>query len=178
MSTIYTEENGRYTLDCTSALWSTDRIHNYYQGGRCEYGCLGFLKDVDFAIESEKYIILVEYKNAKFSGASNPTAFNPIDDNSLISVARKFFDSLHYLFLEGKEKPKKYVYIVEFPNDNSSSRLLLQNKLKDKLPFTLQSKLDGNKQLIEEVKVLNISEWNADPELGAYPISLIEGSTT
>ena len=35
---------------------------------------------------------LVEYKNAKIVGASNPGAFNPAEDNRLTSIARKYFD--------------------------------------------------------------------------------------
>lgn len=179
MVAIYTEENGQYTLDCSSALWSTDQIHSCYQGGKRAYGCIGFLKDVDFVIESSDYLILVEYKNAKIVGASNPGAFNPAEDNRLTSIARKYFDSLHWLLLKGKDKPKKYVYIVEYPGDNSTSRLMLRNKLKDKLPFTMQSRItDAGRNLIDEVKVVNIAEWNADPELCLYPILSVSHSVT
>ena len=114
MAVIYTEENGQYTLDCSSAIWSTDRIHDCYQGGTDAYGNIGFLCDVDFVIESQDYIILVEYKNANIVAAANPGAFNPMDDNKLTNVAKKYFDSLHWLYLEGKDKPKKYVYKHRF----------------------------------------------------------------
>lgn len=178
MTVKYTEENGQYTLDCSSAIWSTDQINSCYQSGRQGCGCIGFLKDVDFVIESANYLILVEYKNANIPGAVNPGAFNPADDNKLISVARKYYDSLHWLFLAGKDKPKKYVYIVEYPNGNSTSRLLLRNKLKEKMPFTLQNQItSAGRKLIDEVKVVDISEWNSDPELSMYPILPVINST-
>ena len=171
MDMIYTEENGQYIFDCSSAIWSTDSIHDCYQGGRLVSGNIGFLCDVDFVIESPDYIILVEYKNANIAGASNPGAFNPAEETKLVNVARKFYDSLHWLFLKGKDKPKKYVYVVEYPSGNSTSRLLLRNKLKEKLPFTLQTNTTSvHRKIIDEVKVVDISEWNADAELGLYPI--------
>lgn len=179
MAVIYTEENGKYTIDCTAAIWSTDAIHDCYQGGRGACGNIGFLCDVDFVIETQDYIILVEYKNANIADAVNPGAFNPMTDQKLTNVARKFYDSLHWLFLEGKDKPKKYVYIVEYPNGNSSSRLLLRNKLKDRLPFALQNNATiTHRKIIDEVKVVDISEWNADDELGIYPIQPIIESVT
>ena len=172
MAIMYTEENGQYTLDCSAAIWSTDAIHSCYQDRGHVYGDIGFLCDVDFVIESPDYIILVEYKNANIPGAANPGAFNPMDKMKLINVAKKFYDSLHWLFLEGKDKPKKYVYVVEYPNGNSTSRLLLRNMLKDLLPFALQTNINSaQRKIIDEVKVVDISEWNADTELGMiYPI--------
>ena len=37
------------------------------------------ISDVDFLIEDDKYLYLVEYKNACVPGAANPEAFNPED---------------------------------------------------------------------------------------------------
>ena len=62
MAVIYTEENGQYTLDCTLAMWSTDQVHTYYQDSSHTYGNLSLLCDVDFVIENESHILLVEYK--------------------------------------------------------------------------------------------------------------------
>ena len=45
------------------------------------------LKDADFVIEDEKYIIIVEYKNADFSGASNPMAFKLEEDKRKNDIA-------------------------------------------------------------------------------------------
>ena len=179
MSIVYIEENGQYSLDCSKAIWSTDRIHSYYQDSDHQYGYIGFLCDVDFVIENEKNILLVEYKNASIPGAANPNAFRPENDNKLDNVAKKFYDSLHWLYLNGKDKPKKYIYILEYPTGNSSSRLMIRNKLKKKLPFVLQENFATmDRKIFDEVKVVDISEWNADEELGIYPLQPVSSSTT
>lgn len=54
MPEIYIEENGYYSIDCTAAVWSTNCIHDYYQNAGHKYGEIGFLKDTDFVIESDK----------------------------------------------------------------------------------------------------------------------------
>ena len=57
MSKVFVEENKVYQLDCSKALWATDAVHEVYRANK-----LG-LKDVDFIIEQDEDIILVEYKN-------------------------------------------------------------------------------------------------------------------
>ena len=171
MAVKYTEENGQYTIDCTAALWSTDEIHNCYQDRSHTYGMIGFLCDVDFIIETQPHILLVEYKNSAIQGAAHPERFNPSSENKLENVAMKLYYSSHWLYLMGKDKPKMLVYILEYPAGNSTSRLLIRNMLQQRLPFALQSKITGaGRKLIDEVKVLNISEWNSDAELGRYPL--------
>ena len=173
MEIKYKDENNNFSIDCTNAIWSTDKIHENYQY-TAKYGKIGFLCDVDWVIENEASVILVEYKNANIPNANNPSAFRPGEEKKLINVARKYFDSLHWLYLNGKDKPKKFVYVLEYPAGNSTSRNLIRNKLKDKLPFRLQHEIsDAGRKLIEEIKVVNIEEWNADPELGVYPIEEI-----
>ena len=125
MPEIYIEENGYYSIDCTAAVWSTNCIHDYYQDAGHKYGEIGFLKDTDFVIESDKAIYLVEYKNANVPGAAKPDAFRPEKDIILNKVAEKYFDTLHCLYLLGKNKPKKYIYVLEYPNGNSTSRLMM-----------------------------------------------------
>lgn len=175
MSVRYTEENGFYSIDCTSAVWSTNQIHEYYQNSSHMYGELGFLKDADFVIESSTTIYVVEYKNANIPGAAHPEAFRPERVNVLNKVAEKYYDTVHCLYLLGKSKPKKYIYILEYPAGNSTARLLVRNNLQKKLPFRLQAQLatDGQK-LIDEVKVVDIAEWNADLELGQFPIEEVD----
>ncbi len=175
MEVKYTEENKHYTIDCTAAVWSTNAIHDYYQNAEHKYGELNFLKDADYVIESDTTIFVVEYKNSDIPKASKPEKFKPENGNLLDSVAKKYFDTLHCLQILGKNKSKKYIYILEYPNGNVSSRLMVRNKLQNRLPFKLQKKLGtGEVKLIDEVKVVSIAEWNADPELGMYPISVIQ----
>lgn len=169
----YTEENGVYDLDCTAAVWSTNQLHNIYQDSEHKYGNLNFLCDADFIIETESNIFIVEYKNASIAGAAKPGAFHPDNADKLTKVAHKFFDSFHYLYLMGKEKAKKYIYLLEYPAGNSSSRLMIRNKLKDYLPFKLQQMQEcKGRKMIDEVKVVDIAEWNNDTELGKFPFQL------
>ena len=179
MAVQYIEENGVYAFDCTAAVWSTNQIHDYYQDQSHAYGELYFLCDVDLVIESNDYIFLVEYKNANVPGAANPGAFVPDSGNKLENVAKKYFNSMHWLYLAGKDKPKKYIYVLEYPAGNSTSRLLVRNKLMKKLPFALQNALNSaGRKLINEVRVLSIAEWNADAELGIYPLQPVTPTST
>lgn len=172
MDTVYIEENGVYMLDCTAAIWSTNQIHEHY--AQCVSG--SFLNDVDFVIETNDYLLLVEYKNANIPGAAHPEKFRPERNEKLENVAKKYYDSLHYLFLAGKDKPKQFIYIVEYPKGDPTSRKMLRNKLKDRLPFKMQSALFENRRMIEDVQVLNIQEWNADKLFGHFPISPVGGT--
>ncbi len=168
MSVIYTEENGRYNIDCTNAVWSSDSIHS-------DYHDVGIhLKDIDFVIEGEEYLLLVEYKNANIQGACNPQSFHPDSENKVEAVAKKYYDSLHYLTLMGKEKPKYYIYILEYPNGDIATRKRIRNLLIKELPFSLQKKLKNGVKLIERIDVLSIDEWNSNPIYCKYPIKEVE----
>ena len=165
---VFTEENGKYSLDCRKALWATDEIHSIYQQAGIH------LKDVDFVIETEDNLILIEYKNANISEAKNPEAFRPDGDRKVLAIAQKFCDSLHYLNLLNKDKPKEYVYILEYPHGDRISRLRLRNRIKRELPFSLPEYLGVKKKLIHEIKVYSIDEWNADSTYCNYPLLPIE----
>lgn len=164
MEKIFTEENNVYCVDCTDALWATDKIHDAYQQ------TAGSLNDVDFVIETEEKIIMMEYKNASISGAVHPERFQPATDKEINNVVKKFYDSLHYLTLLRKEKPKDFIYVLEYPNGDSVSRKMLRNRLKEKLPFQLQESVSKGIKLIDKVEVFSIDEWNQSAEYGAFPI--------
>ena len=85
-----TEENGVYQIDCTNAVWATDAIHQDYHDAGLH------IHDVDFLIENEDTIFLIEYKNANIPGAASPNSFQPASDQKVNNVVRKYFDSLHY----------------------------------------------------------------------------------
>lgn len=172
MDTVLIEENGVYGLDCTAAVWSTDQIHEQYAQNISG----SFLNDVDFVIETDAYLLLVEYKNANVPGAAHPERFKPGSNGKLENVARKYYDSLHYLFLLGKDKPKRFIYIVEYPGGDSASRKMLRNKLKERLPFNLQAAAHGDRHIIEDIQVLNIQEWNSDELFGRFPLSPIKST--
>ena len=122
MVKILYEENMKYGLHCDKAIWATTIQTVYHKAGLK-------LKDADFAIETEDYIILIEYKNADIKGAKKKKEFEPESEIVIDSVVQKFFDSLHYLTLMGKQKPVRYVYILEWPGGDSSMRRRLRNRM-------------------------------------------------
>ena len=158
-----------YYFDCTKSLWATDQLHQAY----CLTG--GSLNDVDLIIETEEKIIMMEYKNASISGAANPEAFQPGADKKINNVVKKFYDSLHYMYLLKKKKPKEFVYVLEYPNGDSVSRKMIRNRLKQKLPFKLQDLVEGNVKLIDKEEVVSINEWNQNGEYGMFPIKVKSG---
>lgn len=158
------EENGRYALDCHNALWATDQIHHTYQQARVR------LNDVDFVQETEDLLILVEYKNASIEGAAAPEAFKPQDDKRVDLIWRKYFDSLHYLALKGKTKPKHYVYILEYPKGDATARRRLRVRIKKDLPFSLHTVMGVEPEMISQFSVLSIQEWNEHELYGKFPL--------
>ncbi|MEA5024259.1 hypothetical protein SDC9_09369 [bioreactor metagenome] len=160
---IYIEENGIYQLDCSAALWSTDQIHTLYHAAGT------FLCDADFVAETEKFLVLIEYKNSSIPNAANPDRFKPSSPQKIDNIARKFYDSLHYLTLEEKNKPLRYVYIVEYPQAGVTERKMLRNAIANKLPFKMQQ--GKQRKLVDDFEVLSISEWNEHAEYAVFPLT-------
>ena len=163
------EEKGNYGIDCTSAVWASDEIHQAY------HDCgLSILCDADFVIETPDRILLVEYKNANVPEARahvpKGAEYNPLQPDKFNKLVRKYYDSLHYLRLLGKEQPIHYIFVLEYPKGDSASRKALRNRLKNNLPFKLQEMTDTGIKLIEAVDVVNIDEWNDDRVYGQFPI--------
>lgn len=173
MSYVFVEENGIYSIDCTNAVWATDKIHADYQKAGIH------IKDVDFLIETDSHLIMVEYKNADIPGVKKPEAFRPMEEKKILDVWRKFYDSLHYLRLLDKTKPVQYVYILEYPNGDETARKRLRNRLKLELPFVLQENIGKGVKLIDKVDVVSIKEWNENADYGMYPMMPVvsEGNT-
>lgn len=161
------EENGAYSIDCKAAVWATDKIHEDYHNAGIH------INDVDFLIENSTHILMVEYKNACLASAKNPEAFHPMEDKKISIITRKFYDSLHYLRLLDKTKPVWYIYILEYPNGDVTTRKRLRNRLKMELPFSLQKNIGNGKRLIDRVDVLSIDEWNADNQCGNFPVKRV-----
>lgn len=168
MAGFLIEEHSYFGIDCTKAVWATDEMHEVYHMSSVA------LSDADFVVETENLLLLVEYKNANVSNAlshANKTPkFNPANQSVFCRIVRKFYDSLHYLRLTGKDKPLHYVLVVEYPNDDDASRRALRNKLKMALPFALQEHFTSGIKLIETVDVVNINEWNDHPIYGQFPM--------
>lgn len=165
MSKVFIEENKVYKLDCSNALWATDEVHEVYRANKV------ILKDVDFIIEQDENLILLEYKNGNTVQAIEHG--NNFDPNTAIdSIVKKYFDALHYLSLLNKTKPKHYVWVLEYPHGSAVTRKLLRNKIIKQLPFQLQASLSDKIKLIESFEVLSIAEWNE--KYGQYPMSRVE----
>ena len=159
MNKVFVEENGVYQIDCTKALWATDAVHEIYRANKVG------LKDIDFIIEQEDNILLLEYKNAAIGRAvEHGSNFDP--------NAEKYFDTLHYLNLLGKTKRRHYVWVLEYPHGSSVTRKMLRNKIMKQLPFQLQTSLSDKVKIIESVDVMSIAEWNE--KYGEYPINKVE----
>ena len=167
MKNIFIEENGAYSIDCSNAVWATDEIHEDYHNAGMH------INDVDFLIENSTHILMVEYKNACLVNAEKPEAFQPMADKKILIAARKFYDSLHYLRLLDKNKLVQYIYILEYPNGDVTTRKRLRNRLKLELPFVLQDNIGNGKKLIDRVDVLSIDEWNADSQCGNFPVKRV-----
>lgn len=167
METLLIDENGEYGLDCTQAVWASDKMHEDYHRAKVQ------LSDADFLLEEANNILIVEYKNADTKKAREARyktpAFNPMDDKKFTSTVRKFYDLLHYIHLLGKNKPVKYVYVVEAPNSDAIMRKRLRARMKTLLPFALQENINTGISLIDKVDVLSINEWNMHDEYGKYP---------
>lgn len=85
-------------------------------------------------------------------------------------MVQKFYDSLHYLYLLGKDKPVCYIWVLESEKSDLTIRKRLRNRLRTALPFLLQENIGNGKKLIEQVDVVSIAEWNADQLYGKYPL--------
>ena len=92
-----------------------------------------------------------------------------MDDRIFSSIVRKFYDSYHYLYLLGKNKPVQYIYVVEAPNGDSTMRMRLRDRMKTLLPFALQNNVNTGIKLIDKVDVVSIKEWNENSTYGRYP---------
>lgn len=168
MTRIYREENQNCQFDFSKAVWASDELHEiYHKNG------IGILSDADFIAETESYILLVEYKNANISNAVMPEKFNPLDQRRENKIAFKFYDSWIYLTAIQKEKPIKYIYVLEYPNADVIIRKRIRNQIANLLPFELQKRSDIKRKMIHDFEVLSIDEWNRHEIYKNFPITKI-----
>ena len=155
MALIFTDENKTCQIDFSSATWATNQLNTIFSVVKDS-----ILSDVDFIVEGVNSIFFIEIKNSNFRGVDNPIAFKPLHLDLIRVLAKKFFDSFHYVWGLGKtsQKQKIYVCIIETKNSDSVTRKSLRNRLKDRLPFKLQ-KIFSDK-MIDDVLVLSFDEWN------------------
>jgi hypothetical protein len=157
MEKIFFDENKSWQFDFSSSVWAIDKLHEIYSAVKDS-----LLSDVDFIVENQHELLLIECKNANFKGVNNPKDFTPIKKDSINKLARKYYDSLHFINGIGKNNGIKltYVYVVESYTGNITERKGIRNRLKDRLPFKLQRDNSFQNKLITDIKVLNLDEWN------------------
>ena len=170
MSQIFRDENHSCEIDFSVAEWATDQLNSIFHRAK-----LSILHDVDFVAETKKELLLVEYKNANLPNAAKPETFRPWEDKPLEKVARKYYESQYFLQAtqHGKQKTKKYVYILECVNGDSVLRKRVRELLVARLPFLLQQQVKMSEQLIDSLEVLSIAEWNE--KYAQFPLKLGEG---
>lgn len=169
---IFEEENHIYQIDFSAALWATDQLHTVFQTNT-----VSLLSDVDFVAETEDEVLLVEYKNANISNASNPGSFRPRDQKLVQKIAFKYYDSWIYLRYLKKDKPFHYIYILEYPDGDAVSRRWIRNMATRMLPFGLQNLPEIQDNIISAFDVLSIQEWNEHDTYKAFPITPVQNST-
>lgn len=155
MEFIFTDENQTCQIDFTNAVWATDQLNSIFSVVKDS-----ILSDVDFIVEGANSIFFIEVKNSNFLGVDNPKAFKPLHEDLIRVLAKKFFDSFHYVRGLGKtsDKQKIYICLIETPLGDSVMRRALRNRLKDRLPFKLQKIF--SEKMIDEVLVWSFDEWN------------------
>lgn len=171
MSTIFKDENESWQIDCSSAIWATDKLHEIFSVVKDS-----LLSDVDFVVEAENFMLFVESKNSNFKEAQHE--FNPLDKEKIANVARKYYDSLIYVRALMKERNKKkiYIYLLESRNGDSNLRKSVRNRLKDRLPFKLQRNDELHETLIDDFDVLSFDEWNK--RFKQFPAQRLKKSVT
>lgn len=168
MALIYNDENETVQIDCSAALWASEEWHTL------KNRLTNTLCDTDWIIEDEKCLILVEYKNACTKGAKNPDKFKPLA--KIETFVSKYLDTLHYLNLLGKDKPRQYVCVLEYKGADAASNKMLRNKLAERL-FAFRGEVWAKTKLVDSVAVLSIAEWNSHTEYSRFPILLIAEQT-
>ena len=155
MEFIFTDENQTCQIDFTNAVWATDQLNSIFSVVKDS-----ILSDVDFIVEGANSIFFIEVKNSNFLGVDNPKAFKPLHEDLIRVLAKKFFDSFHYVRGLGKtsDKQKIYICLIETPLGDSVMRRALRNRLKDRLPFKLQKIF--SEKMIDEVRVWSLDEWH------------------
>lgn len=155
MEFIFTDENQTCQIDFTNAVWATDQLNSIFSVVKDS-----ILSDVDFIVEGANSIFFIEVKNSNFLGVDNPKSFKPLHEDLIRVLAKKFFDSFHYVRGLGKtsDKQKIYICLIETPLGDSVMRRALRNRLKDRLPFKLQKIF--SEKMIDDVLVWSFDEWN------------------
>lgn len=168
MTKIFKEENDIYQIDLSKSIWAIGDLNTIFHKAKISRS------DVDFIAETETEFLFIEYKNSIITTEIKPEAFNPLGDKKINQVVKKYYDSLTYINYKRKnyQKLRKYIYILENVNGDEVLRRKVRARIKTLLPFSLQEQENFDTNLIDEVQVLSIDEWNEKfPE---FPLTKIK----
>ncbi|MBZ9623255.1 hypothetical protein G9F71_010355 [Clostridium sp. FP2] len=151
----YIDENEKYRFEF--ADFSVYEYHELAQETT-------ILSDVDFVIDMEDKLLLVEYKNADVEGVVNTNRFlEKIKTQEFYAIiAKKYYNTLflHWACERNKnEVPIEYVLLIEHPAIDGKFRKQLRGKIYKQLPFKLTTKPEIKKAIFTKFEVLNLEEW-------------------
>lgn len=143
MSKIFYDENKNYSFDFTDAV-QVFEPHELAQKTT-------ILADVDFVLDTNSKIILLEYKNAGGKQVSRPEVFRQKISGSKFyeNISKKFYSTLFILWAcnkNDKEKDIDYILLIEHPEIDGKIRKKLRNKIIKQLPFGLYQKMNTLKE--------------------------------
>ena len=162
MNGIYTEENGKYQIDLTKALYSIGDLN-------AKYRAIGHIQsDVDWIAETADSIILIEFKH--YAREQDIPKENEIGSKQQ-NIAKKYYGGAFYILACDKGKPIDFVWIIESPYLDSFARKRYLSSIKRWLPFELQKNQEIKRDIIRKFQILSISDWNT--EYPQFPIAKI-----
>ena len=153
---IYTEEKGKYQIDLSKAVWSTDELTKLLNGAEITQQ----MSSVDWIGETDDKILLIEYKNyEEFKEFGKEI----VPDEFVTKMVKKYYGTALYALSLQKNKPLYYIGIIESSMmTNSKAKGILETKIMNKLPFKVQEKSSIPASMIADFKILTISEWNGE----------------
>lgn len=139
-----------------------------------------FLSDVDFVIEEDNQIVLMEYKNACVPGTANPEAlYQKVQSNNekfWKTIAKKFYGTLFLVWATGRnisDKQVKYILLIETtPLIDSVLKKRLKEKMMSLLPFKYKKEGEIKREVITEFEIMDLLEWTK--EYPDYRVSIAE----
>ncbi len=148
MKNILIDENGDYGLEYTNAVWASDQMHQDYHTAKVP------LADADFLLEDEKFMMIVEYKNANTRKARDAgfktTQFNPMDDPAKDEERIEVLEKMVLRFYED---------MVAGRITEENFNLLLEKTQKEQAE--LKAKVEeGRKRLADEIRLaVDARQW-------------------
>lgn len=131
------------------------------------HGLSHCMKAVDFVVEYPDHDLFVEVKDPDQTDATpeRRAAFErKLHSAELIrSLAGKYRDSWLYRFAEQRDKPVRYVLLLQLSSLTPELLVTLSDRLKHELP--LHGPRTWIRPFVERVAVLDMRQWNA---MGRY----------